>query len=264
MDSRIPPMLHPLLSDYQQLLGGELPSLVTGLYLHGSLALDAFNQDLSDIDYVAFISRDASAQDLKRLHFIHTTIATRYPRWLLEGSYLPWRDLGRLEEEITPSVTYHDGKLVANNKFDVNSVTWWVLKQHGIALIGPQPQELAFGVDWDLLVIRMKENLNSYWGQYIRNPRRIAWLLSDYGVQWTVLGTLRQYYTFVAQDITSKTGAGEYALTHLPAQWHAIISEAIRLRTQKGSSLYRGKISRAAATYKFLRYIIAYCNSLPQ
>ena len=76
-------------------------------------------------------------------------------------------------------------------------------------------------------------------------------------------GVVRPYYTLTAHDITSKIGAGEYALTHLPAQWHNIIREAIRIRTRQPNTLYRTKLARDADAYNFLRYVIQYCNSPP-
>jgi hypothetical protein len=262
MDARIPTPIHDLLHDYCTLLESKVPGFVTGLYLHGSIALGAFHENRSDIDFIAFLSRRATIADVEQLRSIHHTIATKYPRWLVEGSYLQWDELGCPEESITPSPVHHDNKFDANGKFDVNSVTWWVLKHHGIALIGPQPQELTFDVDWDLLIANMHQNMNSYWAGFIRKPQRIVWLLSDFGVEWTVLGTLRQYYSFVAHDITSKTGAGDYALNHLPAHWHRIIGEALRIREQAPNSLYNSKLKRAGEAYNFLRFIINYCNSL--
>lgn len=264
MDKRIPPQLHTLLHDFQSLHTKELPGFMTGLYLHGSIALDAFNDAFSDIDFVAFTSRRATASDVESLAALHKTIAAKHPRWMLEGSYLQWHELGVMEDELLPGPTYHDGKLDPNGKFDINGVTWWVLKHRGIALLGPEPDELPLEVDWDLLITRMKENLNSYWASFIRKPQRIVWLLGEYGIQWTVLGVLRQYYTFVAHDITSKTGAGEYALSHLPSEWHRLIREAIRIRQQTPGSLYNSKIGRAAEAYRFLRFVIHYCNSLPE
>jgi hypothetical protein len=109
----------------------------------------------------------------------------------------------------------------------------------------------------------MRQNLNSYWATFVRKPQRIAWLLTDFGVEWTILGTLRQYYSFVAHDITSKRGAGEYALNHLPAQWHRIVREAVRIRDGVPASLYSSRVVRAADAYNFLRFILDYCNSLP-
>lgn len=263
MDSRVPAPICELLTTYISQLEHEVPGLITGLYLHGSIALGAFNESLSDIDFVAFLDHRATTAETKALRWIHQAVATAYPRWLLEGSYLQWNDLGQLGENVSPGIVHHDGKFVENEIFDINSVTWWTLKNHGIALVGPQPQELHFEVDWDLLITRMKENHNSYWAAFTVRPRRIAWLLYDDGIEWTVLGVLRQYFTFVANDITSKSGAGEYALAHLPARWHRLISEALRIRQGQCGSLYDSKVVRAADCYNFLRYIIRYCNSLP-
>jgi hypothetical protein len=263
MDKRIPTPIRQLLASYLTELNSWLPGLVEGLYLHGSIALDAFNESLSDIDFVAFLSRRATAADVKHLRSLHQTIAQEYPRWLLEGSYLQWSDLGQLAENVSPSITHHEGKLAENDIFEMNPVTWWILKERGIALIGPQPQELPFEADWDVLVTWMRHNLNTYWAAYTTRPQRIASLLTDYGIEWSVLGVLRQYYTFVAHDITSKSGAGEYALDHLPSQWHRLIREALRIRQGMTTPLYNSKVTRAANCYNFLRYIIGYCNTLP-
>ena len=43
MDERAPGPVRPILERYLQLIEEQLPGLVEGLYLHGSIALDAFN-----------------------------------------------------------------------------------------------------------------------------------------------------------------------------------------------------------------------------
>lgn len=263
MDSRIPAHIEPLLHDFLSSLATELPGYVTGFYLHGSIALDAFNEHFSDIDFIALISRQSTEKDLAALQKIHQEIASRYPRWALEGSYLQWEYLGQMEETIAPSPVHHDNKFEPAQKFDVNSVTWWVLKNRGIALIGPQPQELDLVVDWDVLVAKMKQNLNTYWASFTKKPQRISWLYSDYGIQWVVLGVLRQYYTFVAHDITSKTEAGEFALSHMPSRRHRVIQEAIRIREQVPDSLYSSKLVRAIDAYLLLHHVIRLSNQLP-
>jgi hypothetical protein len=268
MHATLPSPIQPLLDDYLRQLDQELPGFVTGFYLHGSIALGAFNIHHSDIDFIAFISRQPLAGDLASLRTIHQIITTNHPRWMLEGSYLQWDDLGKLEDAIAPTPFYHDSKFEEAGKFDVNSVTWWVLKHRGIALLGPECHTLPLGVDWDLLVTRMWENLNRYWMSFTCDPKRIAWLFTNFGIEWVVLGVLRQYYTFMEQEITSKTGAGEYALAHLPEEWHRLIREAIRIReqakTSHDQSLYKSRGARALEAYIFLKYIINSCNALPK
>lgn len=148
-------------------------------------------------------------------------------------------------------------------------MTWWVLKHHGIALLGPSPQTLSFTVSWDELVARMYENLNSYWLSWTRTPNRLAQLFTDYGIQWAVLGILRLWYAFrenaicfgsSACAIALKTQAGRYALAHLSNRWHLLIQEAINLRDNPEHRLYKCRIHRGYDAVKFLHYMIRLCD----
>lgn len=261
MDARIPELIQPLLNTYLTLVDQSLPGFMLAVYVHGSISLGAFNEHFSDIDFIAVISRVCTEDDVECLAQIHRTIAANYPRWALEGSYLQANDLGQFQETIPAYPTYHNHVLNAAGYRDINSVTWWLLKYRGIALRGTEPGDLPFEVDFALLLDKMKQNLNSYWAAYIRKPTRIAWLFTDYGIQWTVLGVLRQWYTFKEHTITSKTGAGEYALTHLPSQWHRLILDAIAIREQNRATQYKSRIGRAMDAFAFLRYVINICNA---
>lgn len=260
--TRIPPVIQPFLNEYLRLTEKELPGLLTAFYLHGSVALDAFQEHLSDIDFIAVLSRPCTASDLDVLGNIHRTLAGKYPHAPLSGSYLQTSDLGQLTDTMPKHPHYHDGVLYPEGHHDINAVTWWVLKNRGIALLGPEPSTLSYEVNWDKLIADMRHNINTYWASFTTNPARIAWLWSDYGIQWTVLGVLRQWYTFREKTITSKAGAGEYALTHLPARWHRLIQESINIREQKPGSLYRFKIVRAIEAFLFLREVIRLSNAL--
>lgn len=61
-------------------------------------------------------------------------------------------------------------------------------------------------------------------------------------------------------DVTSKTGAGQYALSCLPARWHRLIQEAIQIREGGRPSLYRSRLGRAWEALSFLKVVIAACN----
>jgi hypothetical protein len=243
-----------------QLLAQSVPDLAEACYLHGSIALNAFNERLSDIDFVTVLRRTPTPQDLIHLKTSHQILSTTYPNWTLDGSYLQWNDLGRLPDAIAPSPYVADGVFHPQGYRDINLVTWWVLKHYGIAILGPSPQELVFTVSWDELVARMHDNLNSYWHSWTHSPIRLSQLLTDYGVQWSVLGILRLWYAFCENEITSKTGAGRYALSHLPERWHPLIQEAINLRDDCEHKPYTSRICRAYDAVRFLRYIIRLCN----
>jgi len=103
-----------------------LPGLLTGLYLHGSLAFGAYNPGLSDIDFIAITSRRCTPGDIDALRVVHDTLIERYPQAQLEGSYLQWQDLGGSEATIPPHPHIHNGIVHASGYHDINAVTWWV------------------------------------------------------------------------------------------------------------------------------------------
>lgn len=260
MNERIPPQIEPLLTTYLVSLERELPGFVTGLYIHGSIALGAFHEPSSDIDFIAVISRHVTPEDLGILKTIHRDIKQTYPRWALEGGYLQPEDMGKAEDSVAPFPYIHDGKFNAAGHFDLNDITWCVLKQHGITLLGPPAQGLPYDVDWDTLIERMGHNLNTYWKSWTKSPSKMAILLDDWGIEWAVLGVLRQYYTFREHAITSKTGAGLYALDHVPEEWHKIVREALRIRTGEGKAYYPAPPRRALIAVGLLRYVIKDCQ----
>lgn len=264
MPPKIPHAIQPVLDAYVAAVNQALPGLMTAFYLHGSIALDAFNPRFSDIDFITLVSRRCTGGDIERLRQIHHDLLRQFPRGEFSGSYLQASDLGKFEDTIAPYPFYNDNKLHPKGYHDLNAVTWWVLKTRGIALVGSQPQTLNYTVDWDVLIVNMRHNLNTYWARHTREPGRIAWLLTDYGIQWTVLGVLRQFYTFREHDIISKTDAGEYALAHVPERWHRLIQEAINRREQANMSLYKSRIVRAVDARAFLTHIIQICNALPR
>jgi hypothetical protein len=264
MHTNIPQAIQPLLQEYLRLLDTRLPGLLDGFYIHGSIALGAFNPQSSDIDFVAVVSRRCLPDDVEQLRAIHQEIEQRYTRWPLQGTYLQWADLGHLEDTIPPHPYYHDGVLYASGRHEVNEVTWCLLKKHGIALKGPEPRNLDFDASEEALLGYMRENINRYWASFTRVRGQMAALLTDWGIQWAVLGVLRQMYTLRECDITSKTGAGEYALTWMAARWHKLIQEAINIRENPHiPSLYKSKIVRAVDAVRFLKYVIGWANALP-
>ncbi|MBI1257111.1 MAG: DUF4111 domain-containing protein [Chloroflexi bacterium] len=262
MPSPIPPAIAPLLDTYLTAIEQKLPGLLTGFYVYGSIALGAFNERSSDIDAVAVVSRRCTPSDIEDLRAIHQAIQQQYPRPFLEVIYLQEGDFGKEANQIEPFPYAHDGGFEASGHFEINEVTWWLLKNKGITLKGTRAADLNYTVDWDDLIAKMHINLNDYWARYTRNPRYIAVLFSDYGVQWAVTGVLRQYYSFREGDITSKDGAALYALDHVAERWHKLIREALNIRSDTPPSLYRSPIVRGIEAINFVNAIIQESNLL--
>jgi hypothetical protein len=259
MDQRIPQILHPLIQEYTDRVKQEIPGRMAAFYLEGSIALGEFNPRLSDIDFIAVLKGKATSPDFEKILRIHKKMERKYP-WKLSGMYFEVGDLGCLGNTKAPFLNYHDGKLKWSVHLDLISVSWWILTNHGIAIIGPSAQSLPISLDLDQLVRAQHENLKTYWASWTTKPGRILALTSDWGVQWTVLGVSRQFYTIHEHKITSKIKAGEYALAHLPEYWHPILREAIALRRSMGPTSYHSTIRRAFDAFHYIRYVTRVCN----
>ncbi|HEX6033111.1 MAG TPA: aminoglycoside adenylyltransferase domain-containing protein [Anaerolineales bacterium] len=260
MDQRIPESVQPIVESYVAQCYEQFPPLVSGFYLAGSIALGEFNEYYSDIDFLTVLDRRLSPAEIENLRSIHQNIEKTFS-WKMSGSYIQPGDLGKLNDDVEPHPHFHDGILHLDRRNELNAVTWWELKNHGIAVIGMDPQHLPIHVDWNVLIAQMRENLNSYWAGWARRPARMILLHSDWGIQWAVTGVLRQFYTFQENTITTKIKAAEYALGCLPERWHPLIQEAINIRNQKKGSAYRLKMFRAWEAVRFLKLVIQTCNA---
>jgi hypothetical protein len=259
MDPIIPPLLHPVLDEYADCTEQALAEKATAFYLEGSIALGDFNPRFSDIDFVAVLKGETTAANFETIQRIHRRIEQKYP-WKMSGMYLQARDLGGCGDADTPFLKYHDGKLGWTNRFELGEVTWWILKNHGVRVFGPSAESLNIAVDVDRLLRMQHRNLNTYWASWTTQPGRILALLSDWGIQWTVLGVSRQLYTIHEQKITSKIKAAEYALVRLPERWHPLIRQAIALRKDPKLACYPSRLKRAFDAFYFIRSVIQSCN----
>lgn len=260
IDPRIPEAVQPIIKEYLRLTEQRLVGLINASYSIGSIALGEFNECFSDIDFITVLCRKASPIDLGHLRKIHQSIERTYPRWKMSGSYVQASDLGKRGDALRPYPQFHDGVLYPAIHSAINSVTWWELKNHGIPIVGTASETLPFTVNWDILITEMRENLNTYWRSWTCHPRRFLILYSNWGIQWSVLGVLRQFFTFRENSMTTKVKAGKYALGCLPSRWHPLIQEAINIRQgQKGSS-YRFRFGGMFQTVRFLNYVIDRCN----
>jgi|SRR5215472_3511808 len=77
METRIPVSLQPLISAYLSALE-PLHTHFYGIYIHGSLALDAFEEQASDIDIVAIMQGEWTSYDLVQFKAIHIQLLQGY------------------------------------------------------------------------------------------------------------------------------------------------------------------------------------------
>jgi Domain of unknown function (DUF4111) len=199
-----PPQLDGLVRSLRGALAGDL----TGIYVHGSLALGCFNAALSDLDVLVVTERPLSPQQ-RRMVFPLLACAGRVEAsFLARPSLHPWRhpapyDLhfGSNERLVGPG---EDHDLAAH---------FTVVRHAGVALHGPPPSEIFPEVPWHDYVDSLRRDLESC-GE-------------DGGGLYAVLSPARIWATLTERVVHSKASGGAWALERAPKQFKPLIAEAL-------------------------------------
>src|SRR2546425_2999446 len=94
METSVPVAIQPLIDAYLHALE-PLRTHFFGMYIYGSIALGAFEEQESDIDILALTQGEWSSLELKQLKALHTHLTKAYPLGKrLEVFYVPFRYLG--------------------------------------------------------------------------------------------------------------------------------------------------------------------------
>lgn len=258
--NNLPENIEIVVNDYINNFNAKLPDLMESFYLVGSIALNDYHEGKSDIDFVCIINRDVTYDETKLIGEIHKEISSKYPKKVLEGSYVTSQQIGK--SDIGP-VLYFDGKNVRHDDKSGNAgiVTWFMLKKYGITIIGKSPEHYIPYIDVDDLISYVHFNANTYWAKWTEMAsKRLSvdsvLTLFEQKVEWGVLGISRLYYTMHEEDIVSKYGAGKYALGRVPLDFEMILKEALRIRKGESKSYYKSPFRRRKDTILFMKYMI--------
>ncbi|WP_404430654.1 aminoglycoside adenylyltransferase domain-containing protein [Sutcliffiella horikoshii] len=256
---RIPESVQKVLALYIDKCNKELPGLLEGMYLHGSIAIDSYLEGQSDIDFVAVTSRKLTNKDATILKEIHLNLAETCKKPQLDGIYVQMSNLA------AEGYFYNEGNF-GKAMHDI-PVTWWLLKNKGVTILGPTASELPLDVTTEDLTAYVRKNMNEYWATRTSAMEQKKEHLMTYPVEhietemeWTVLGLLRQFYTLEEEDIISKLAAGEYGLRELETKWHRLIQEAINIRQGNPERNFTKNEERVNATIEFAKELIQFCN----
>ncbi|CAM3262480.1 aminoglycoside adenylyltransferase domain-containing protein [Stackebrandtia soli] len=228
--------LPPLVTEITQHLRSEVVTALgrppSALYLYGSVALDDFRPGTSDIDFVTILDEAPSAAETEALASAHRRLAGRFPETHVDGIYSTAAELANGPYET--GVHAHEG-VVGVGTFERLWVTWHGLVQGGVTIAGPPLRSVTVGTNLAALSAWVRGNLDGYWREGCRaasvpgSPERDQALKPEL-TAWTVLGVTRLHYTLTTGHITSKTGAGQYALKVFDERWHPIVEEALAIR----------------------------------
>ncbi|MBB5874230.1 hypothetical protein F4553_007664 [Allocatelliglobosispora scoriae] len=225
---------------------GQAADLIDGLYLHGSAALGDYRAGISDIDFVAVVGAPLSDDAFARLGAVHRALGGPH----LDGIYVTRDELAAGPLAIGPTPYARAHRLHRAGTFEHNPVTWHTLAHHAVVAHGPPPSALAVWDSTDALLSYQRENLRGYWTGWVDGA---SWSLLHRGAAaWGVLGIPRLHHTLRTGRITSKTGAGEFALSTYDSRWHRIVTDALAHRSGQPGT-YRNPFTRRRDAVRFTR-----------
>ncbi len=218
--------LRELLVQAQTILGSRF----VGMYLSGSLAVGDFNPHGSDIDLV--IVTDAVLPDdlFAALQEMHARFAAGGSPWAakLEAVYIPEQALRRGAPVDAKHPVLEKGRnLVMDHLEDAWSVQRYTLREHGLALAGPEPHTLLEPVDPNDMRREGSAIAGNWLEQARADPEWLVWLRQRDAQAFVVLTLCRLLYTLKTGSVASKPGAAGWARQALGPRWAGLIERAL-------------------------------------
>jgi predicted nucleotidyltransferase len=246
---RIPPeateLAEQLLAAQTQVLGDRL----LGLYVFGSATTGSFQTGISDIDMLAVLATDPSANDLAGLATMHERLIKDAPAWYdrVEVDYLSAAALANFRTGSWPAARISPGEPFHPIQIDHRWVTdWYHVLISGVTLHGPPPQELIPPVSHSEFVETVRLQLLEW-------PDRLTEDLAPGSRTYAVLTACRAMRVCRTGDYVSKKEAAAWAGQQHP-EFRDVIDAAVAQRYEPqnpGPSL--------ADTRRFVETVVDLC-----
>ena len=203
---------------YLRAADAALPATITGVYGYGSMVLDDWRPEISDVDLLVLTDGPLGNGALDALAKIHAELD---PRPAVDVVYVPqsWTT-GDPPDDQRPTPFSLDGVVHRDEPCgNLTPIIWLTVARYGHTFRGPEPE-------WSVDAARVRRynlvNLDEYWA------REAGWWraalegadpteeLPGDRVEWLVLGPPRLHYTLVTGGVTSKSGAAQHVAGHFP------------------------------------------------
>jgi predicted nucleotidyltransferase len=223
-DADVDALLAELLAGVRGTLGREL----VGVYLDGSLASGDFAEHSSDIDVLVVTEDVLSDEVVAALATMHAQLATGGSKWCreLEVSYIPRRALRRFDPDDNrhPCIQRGSDQLLSEEHDHAWVIHRHVVREHGMALAGPDPRTLIDPVDAVDLRDAVTSLLHAWWTP---TPACRRWLDNPFYRSYAVLTMCRMRYTLQYGVVVSKPTAARWAQATLASRWTPLIQAAL-------------------------------------
>ena len=219
-------VLHDFLARIRLLLGERF----RGMYLDGSLALGDFDPRSSDIDLVVTTDAALSEALFLALHDMHARFDASGSPWAteVEAVYIPQEALRRDNPAPAWVPRIERGASLVKERLDSTWIIhWYILREHGVVVAGPDPRSLIDPIEPQDL----RRALATLAGSWLEPARHDRVRLQHRGFQsYTVKTLCRMLYTLDSGAVVSKPVAARWAQQTLGMRWAALIERAVAWR----------------------------------
>jgi streptomycin 3"-adenylyltransferase len=251
-----PPVVRAQVDGFVRAAKNLLGDNLTGVYLHGSLAMGCFHPAHSDVDLLA-VTRDTIPVETKRALIERLLTSSTHPA-PLEISFLRQADLDPWQHP-TPFDLHYGEMWRESYQEDLQTGAWqrWndetrddpdlaahltITRQRGICLHGRPIAEVFAPVPAADYVDAIWSDLEWAVERIARNPT------------YFVLNACRVCAYLESGAICSKEEGGAWALSHLPQRYRALVARAL--------AHYRGQDPGQAFSRKELMQLLAHVERL--
>jgi predicted nucleotidyltransferase len=196
-----------------------------GAYLQGSFAVGDYDEH-SDVDFIIATRHELANDDVPTLQAMHERIFDRGPEWTkhLEGSYFPVDTLRDYRRSGT-LLWYldHGSRTLVRSDHCNTIVVRWVLREHGVILVGPHPATLVDPIPVDALRSEIGGTIRGWGRQILEQPDVYR---NRFYQGYIILSYCRMLHDLVEGRPGSKRAGAAWAMANLDPAWAAIIDRA--------------------------------------
>ena len=219
---RIDDLLEVYVTGVQRSLGANL----VGVYLRGSLAMGDVLES-SDIDLLVATERSVSEDEANTLFTFHAELAALNHPYAtrIETAYIDRAAL----ETYAPGLSHLTLGQGEELKWHEHGSSWvferWTLREHGVTLLGPDPEHLIAPVTSGELCQATRTRLKD-WVEWANTPDDSDWRLPDHHKAYVVETMCRALYTLRRGEMTTKPQAVRWALETLSEPWRSTVQRS--------------------------------------
>lgn len=226
-------VLDALVDGASATLAGDL----VGIYVRGSLATGDFIPETSDVDVLVATERPVDDPQFAELAALHADIAQSPNPYAnrLEVAYIDRAAL----RHFAPGVHHPTLGQGESLRWTEHHTNWilerWMVREHGITLLGPDPRTLIDPIPQADLRNAVRDRMPD-WVDWANDSDDPEWLQPKRHKNYVIETMCRALYALSTGELTSKPRAVAWAIDALPPEYRDLVLESRAWREDESSA----------------------------